>query len=162
MAQVDYFLYIKDVKGESQDSKHKEQIDVLSWSLGVTQTGSAAYGGGTGTGKSAFQDFTFTMKMSSASPKLLEACATGKPFSEAKLTCRKAGGKQEEYLIYTFSDLIISSYQTSGSGGNDVVPNEQIAFNYSKIKMEYHAQKPDGTLEGAINTGYDLKAIKVI
>src|SRR5438128_11888840 len=132
MAAVDYFLKLKGIDGESADAKHKGEIDVESWSWGESQSGTGHFGGGSGAGKVQMQDFHFVMKVNKASPKLLLACATGQHIKEATLTCRKAGKDQQEYLKFKFNDLLISSYQTGGSGHSDVVPTDQISFNYSK------------------------------
>jgi type VI secretion system secreted protein Hcp len=156
MAAVDYFLEIDGIKGESSDSKHKEQIDLESWSWGETNSGTHAGGGGGGAGKVVMQDFSFVMKVNKASPKLFLACATGQHIKKAQLTCRKAGKEQQEYLKIKFEELLISSYQTGGSSG-DVVPTESISFNFSKIEVSYAAQKPDGTLESPLVHTYDLK-----
>lgn len=157
MSSVDYFLKIAGIDGESHDSKHKGEIDLESWSWGCTQSGSSAGGGGGGAGKVAMQDFHFVMKVNKATPKLILACASGQHIDQAVLTCRKAGGQQEEFLKYTFTDVLISSYQTGGSGGSDIIPTEQISFNYAKMEIEYKEQKADGTLGGAIKAGWDLK-----
>lgn len=157
MAAVDYFLKVDGIEGESQDAKHKAEIDLESWSWGATQTGTNPAGGGAGAGKVAMQDFHFVMKVNKATPKLILACASGQHIPKAILTCRKAGGKQEEFLKYTFSDVLVSSYQTGGSGGADIVPTEQISLNYAKMEVEYKEQKADGTLGGAIKAGWDLK-----
>jgi type VI secretion system secreted protein Hcp len=122
MAQVDYFLKIDGIEGESFDSKHKNEIDLESWSWGETQTGTHAGGGGGGAGKVSMQDFHFVMKYNKSSPKLFQACASGQHIPKAVLTCRKAGGEQEEYLKVTMSDLLVSSYQSGGSAGRDVIP----------------------------------------
>jgi type VI secretion system secreted protein Hcp len=82
------------------------------------------------------------------------SCATGEHIKNAILTCLKAGKEQQEYLKITFSDILISSYQTSGSGE---APMDQISLNYNKIEIEYKEQKADGTLSGAIKTHYDQK-----
>lgn len=161
MANVDYFLKIDGVEGESADSKHKGEIDVLSWSWGESNSGSHAGGGGGGAGKVAMQDFHFTMKVNKASPKLLQNCASGKHFGKATLTCRKSGDKPQEYLIITFTDVLISSFQTGGSGG-DIVPVDQIKLNFAKIEYEYKEQKPDGSLAGAIKAGWDLKKSEAV
>jgi type VI secretion system secreted protein Hcp len=160
MATVDYFLKIDGIDGESTDSKHKNEIDVLSWSWGETQSGTMAGGGGGGAGKVAMQDFHFVMKVNKASPKLLQACACGEHVKKAVLICRKAGKDQQEYLKITLSDLIVSSYQTGGSSGTDIVPTDQISLNYSKIEFEYKEQKADGTLGGAVKGGWNLKENK--
>jgi type VI secretion system secreted protein Hcp len=155
---VDYFLKIKGIEGESFDHKHKNEIDVLSFSWGETQTGTHSGGGGGGAGKVSMQDFHFVMKHNKASPKLMLACANGEHITEALLTCRKAGKEQQEYLKVTFSDILVSNYQTSGSGAGDVLPMEQISLNFTKVEIEYKEQKPDGSLGGAIKAHYDLKS----
>lgn len=155
---VDYFLKIEGAEGESADDKHKGEIDVLSWSWGAQQSGTMQYGGGGGAGKVQMQDFTFTMRMNKATPKLVLHCASGEHIKSAVMTARKAGKQQQEYLKLTFTDILVSSYQTGGSGDGDVVPIDSISLNFAKIEFEYKEQKADGTLAGAIKAHYDLKA----
>jgi type VI secretion system secreted protein Hcp len=157
MAQVDYFLKVKGIDGESADGKHKGEIDVESWSWGETQSGTGHFGGGGGAGKVQMQDFHFVMKMNKATPKLMLACASGEHIAEALLTCRKAGKDQQEFLKIKFTDLLVSSYQTGGSHGSDVVPTDQISLNYAKIEFEYKEQKADGSLGGTEKAGWDVK-----
>ena len=157
MAAVDYFLKIEGVPGESTDSKHKNEIDIESWSWGQTNAGSHSYGGGGGAGKVAMQDFNFTMRINKASPKLFLACATGQHIKEATLTCRKAGGGQQEFVTWKFSDLLVSSYTDSGHGTGDELPMDSISLNYSKLEVEYKPQKADGSMEAPVKAGYDLK-----
>lgn len=162
MAAVDYFLKIDGVEGESQDSKHKNEIEVESWSWGETQTGTHAGGGGGGAGKVSMQDFHFVMRVNKATPKLMLSCASGQHIKTAVLTCRKAGGEQQEYLAIKMSDLLVSSYQTGGSRHADVVPNDQISMNFSKIEFEYKEQKPDGTLGSPVKAGWNVKESKKV
>lgn len=159
---VDFFLKLDGIEGESKDSKHKGEIDVLSWSWGESQSGTHAGGGGGGAGKVSMQDFHFVMTINKSSPKLMLACATGEHIKKATLTCRKAGKEQQEYLKITFTDLLVSSFQTGGSEGSGALPHDQISLNYSKIEYEYKEQKEDGTLGGAVKAGYDLKANKAV
>ncbi len=156
---VDYFLKLDGIEGESQDSKHKGEIDLEAWSWGEANAGSHAYGSGGGAGKVDMHDFSFTMRVNKASPKLLLACANGSHVKTALLTCRKAGKDQQEYLKIKFTDLLVSSFQTGGSSG-DVVPVDQIAINFSKIEYEYAEQKPDGTLGTKVPVHWDLKTNK--
>ncbi len=157
MAAADYFLKIDGIDGESQDAKHAKEIDVISYSWGESQTGTSSQGGGMGAGKVQMQDFHFTMRVNTASPKLMLNCANGAHIKTAVLTCRKAGKDQQEFLKVTFTDLLVSSYQTGGSNSSEVIPVDQISLNYSSIKFEYKAQKADGTLDGAITSGWNLK-----
>ena len=159
---VDYFLKIQGIEGESHDAKHKNEIDVLSFSWGETQTGTHAGGGGGGAGKVSMQDFHFVMKTNKASPKLLLACANGEHIKEATMVCRKAGKDQQDFMKIKFSDLLVSSYQTGGSSTSDEIPMDQISLNYAKIEYEYRQQQPDGTLGGPVKAGYDLKTMQAI
>jgi type VI secretion system secreted protein Hcp len=156
MAAVDYFLKLEGIEGESTDSKHKNEIDILSWSWGQTNAGAGHYGTGSGAGKVSMHDFNFTMRVNKASPKLMLACSTGKHISKAVLTCRKAGEEQQEYLKVTMSEVLVSSYQTGGSSG-EVVPVETIALNFSKIEQEYSPQDEKGKLTAAIKAGWNVK-----
>ena len=158
MAVADYFLKVDGIEGESQDAKHKSEIDVVSFSWGEAQTGTMSQGGGGGAGKVQMQDFHFVMKVNKASPKLLLACAGGDHIKQAVLTCRKAGKDQQEFYKITMKDLLVSSYQTGGSTSSDSIPVDQISLNYSSINFDYKEQKVDGTLGGAVSAGWDLKA----
>lgn len=161
MAAVDYFLKVEKIEGESTDAKHKNEIDVESWSWGETQAGSFSAGGGGGAGKVAMQDFHFVMKVNKASPKLMLACASGQHIPKAVLTCRKAGGTQEEYMLVTLSDCLVSSYQTGGSAG-DLIPMDQISLNFSKIEYKYQVQAAGGELTSPILAGWNVKENKKV
>ena len=162
MAAVDYFLKLDGIDGETKQKGHEKSIELESWSFGETNGGSFAHGGGGGAGKVSMQDFHFVMHVNKASPKLFLACATGEHIKSAKLTCRKAGKTQQEFLKVTFTDLLVSSYQTGGSGNADVLPTDQISLNFSKIEFDYAEQKADGSLGPSVKTGYDLKLGKQV
>jgi len=162
MAHVDYFLKIDGVDGESTDDKHKGEIELESWSVGGTNAGSFSSGGGGGTGKVAMQDFHIVKKTDKASAKLLTACCTGEHLKTATLVCRKAGGDQQEFLTVVLSPVLVSSYQTSGSAGSDVIPMEQVALNFGKIEFKYKEQKPDGSLGGEVVGGWDVTTNKKV
>jgi type VI secretion system secreted protein Hcp len=161
MAVADYYLKIDGIDGESQDEEHKKEIELLSWSWGATNSGSQAYGGGGGTGKVSAQDFHFTKKHDTSSPKLMEACCSGQHFTKATVVARKAGKGQKEYMKWVFDDVVISSYQTGGSGGGDPIPTDSISFNFGKIEMNAKEQDATGTMKGAIVGKYSLKENKV-
>ena len=160
---VDYFLKIDGIPGESTDSKHKDEIEVASWSWGAAQAATATAGakGGGGAGKVSMQDFHFAMPLSKASPKLMLACASGQHINTAALYARKAGKDQQEFLKLTFSDVLVSSYQTGGATG-DILPVDQVSINFSKIQIEYKEQKADGSLGSATTAGWDLGANKKV
>lgn len=159
MATVDYFLKIDTIPGESTDGKHKNEIEIESFSWGLSNSGSGAHGGAGGAGKAAFQDFSFVTPVSKASPKLFLACASGEHIKQAILTARKAGKGQQEFLKVTLTDLLVSSYQTDAAGG-DAVPTDQVSLNFSKIEVAYREQKADGSLGESQVAGWDIKANK--
>ena len=163
MAKVDYFLKIDGIKGESKDDKHKDQIDLESWSWGETQSGTFSGGGGGGAGKVSMQDFHFVMKMNKASPALFFACASGKHIKDATLYCRKAGESQQEFLEVKMSDILVSSYQTGGSAHGEIVPTDQISLNFAKIEFAYGEQDAKGKVASlGDKAGWNLKENKKV
>jgi len=154
------FAKIGDIKGESRDAKHKDEIEALSWSWGVSQTGTVTHGGGGSAGKATFQDFTFTHHIDKASPLLMRACATGAHIPEATITVRKAGKGQQEYLIVTMTDVMITS-MALGIAGDEPGGSENVTLQTAKVDLEYKAQKPDGSLDAGLHFTYDIKANKV-
>jgi type VI secretion system secreted protein Hcp len=150
------FAKIGDIKGESLDSKHKDEVEVLSWSWGVSNAGTIRTGGGGGQGKATFHDFNFTHYIDKASPILLKACATGQHIKEATITVRKAGKGQQEFLIIKMNDVIITSVASSGAG-DEPASAENVALQFAKVDLEYKPQKRDGSLDVGLHFKYDIK-----
>lgn len=164
MAQTDFFLKIDGIDGESKDDKLGKQLQISSWSFGASNSGSAGLGGGMGSGKVSLQDFHFVVDNSKASANLFVACASGEHIKEATLTCRKPTGKdggQMPYLIVTFTDIVVSSYQT-GAGGGGIIAQDQISFNFTKIKMETKEQDEKGIIKSGGVGGWDTKTNKKV
>jgi type VI secretion system secreted protein Hcp len=149
------FMKIGDLKGESKDSSLAGQIDVLAWSWGMSNSGSAQMGGGAGAGKANVQDLSFTKYIDSASPDLMLATLTGKHFPEALLTVRKAGETPLVYLTVKMTEVLITSVSTGGSGGEDRL-TENVSLNFGEVDVEYTPQKADGSGEAAIPMGYKI------
>jgi type VI secretion system secreted protein Hcp len=132
MAAVDYFLKLDGIVGDSSDNQHKDEIEVLSFSWGLSNTGSVSGGGGAGAGRASLQDFHFVASFGKASPQLMLSCATGKHIREAVLSGRGARGSADEFIKVRLSDLIVTSYQTGAT--DDAVPTDQFSLNFSKIE----------------------------
>jgi type VI secretion system secreted protein Hcp len=155
----DIFAKIGDIKGESLDSKHKDEIELLSWSWSVARSASgSAAGGGAGSGKASFGDLSFTHKIDKASPSLLKACATGQHLKEATITRRKAGKGQQEFLVIKMNDVLVTAVTDSDDSGGSQMESVTLAF--AKVDVEYRPQKPDGSLDAGLHFKYDLKANK--
>jgi type VI secretion system secreted protein Hcp len=157
---ADIFAKLGDIKGESIDDKHKDEIEVLSYSWGVSNAGSMAYGTGGGEGKASFHDLSFTHKIDKSSPILMQACATGVHLKEGIITHRKAGKGQQEFLVIKMNDIIVTSV-THGSAGSDG-HSENVSIAFAKVAVEYKPQKADGSLDAAIAFKYDIKALKEV
>jgi type VI secretion system secreted protein Hcp len=155
---ADIFAKLCDIKGESQDDKHKDEIEVLSWSWGVTNASNPHAGSGGGEGKASFRDLSFIHKIDKASPVLMQACATGVHLKEATITHRKAGKGQQEFLVIKMNDVIVTAVMDVDSSDDHAAETVSLAF--AKIDVEYRPQKPDGTLEAGIHFKYDVKTHK--
>lgn len=153
----DYLLEIDGIKGESNDKALKETIEIDSFSWGVTQEGTFARGAGGGAGKCSFSDISFTTAANKSSPILMLSAASGKHIKKAILHVRKAGDTPQEYYKITFSDLLVSSYQSSGSSGGDSTPMDSFSLNFAKIEYGYKPQKADGTLDAEVPASWNLK-----
>ena len=130
--------------------------------MGATNAGSFSSGGGGGTGKVSMNNFNIVKKTDKASAKLFTACCTGEHLKTATLVCRKAGGEQQEFLTIILTSVLVSSYQTSGSSGSDVIPMEQVSMDFGKIEYKYKEQKPDGSLGGEVVGGWDVTTNKKV
>lgn len=154
MAQ-DMFMKIGSLKGESQDKEFPAWIDVLAWSLGGSQSGTAHQGGGMGGGKVSLQDFSFTKYTDIVSPKLWGKMCTGEHYDVVEFKARKAGGKPFTYLEIKMEDVIVTSVSTGGSGGEDRT-TENVTMNFKKYKIKYNQQSKTGALEASDDFSYDL------
>lgn len=156
MAQ-EFFLKIDSLKGESQKEPHKEETELLAWSWGMSNAGSLHIGGaGGGTGKATFQDISFTKYVDKTTPTLIQQAALGTHYKEAILTCRKTGGdKPIPYLVYKFTDVIVTSVSQGGSGGEDVL-TENVTLNFREFKVTYTSQDKEGGKGAPVEFGYNI------
>ena len=152
---TDIFAKIGDIKGESTDSRHPEEINVLSFAWGVATTAPVGGGGGGGASKPSFQDFSFVHRIDKASPLLLRACATGTHLRDVTITHRKAGHGPADYLVIRLSDAAITSVTHSGSNDADYIEN--VTLRYGSVAVEYRPQKPDGSLDPAVSFSFDVR-----
>ena len=157
---VDMFLKVEGpvVDGEAQDKAHGKEIDVLSWSWGMSNSGTTHMGGGSGAGKANFQDLSVTSWYDKSTHELMKAATKGTHFGTITLTCRKSGDVPLEYIIYKLIDCIITSVSTGGSGGEDRL-TANFSINFGAFDIKYQPQSNKGGAEGAtIDHIYDIAA----
>ena len=153
---VDILLKIDGVDGESVIADHEGEIDILSWSWGMSQSGTMHNGGGGGSGKVIIQDVSFTKTVDKTSPNLIRACCNGEHFAEAVLLVRKAGKDPLDYFKVTMSPVLVTSVSTGGSGGDDRL-TENVSINFAKMQIGYTPQKEDGTGEAEVTLNWNIE-----
>jgi type VI secretion system secreted protein Hcp len=160
-AVADIFLKLDGIEGESQDAKHKGEIDILSYTQSFRNETTSGTGGGGGAGKVTCGDVTVLKNIDKSSPPIIGAVATGKHIPKAVLTFRTLGAQQAEYYKVTLSDvLMVAIDQTDQPDPSKIV--EKLQINASKFEFEYRPQKADGSLGAAVKFGFDCKANKKI
>ncbi len=136
----DAFLKLGTIKGESQNDKHKDEIQIESFHWGVANTGLSGAGGGGSGGRATAQDFLFTAASSKASPELFLACVTGEHIKEGLLTLRSAGEEQTTLSTIKLTDVLVAGYDQAGDddGGN---PMDEFSLRYDRIEFIYNTVK---------------------
>ena len=136
---VSITLKFKDIKGESQIKGHEGEIDILSWSWGLTQSASAHVSTGGGSGSADVEDLHLTKYIDKASPVLMDASFKGKDLKEATLYVMKVSG--------------------AGHQGEQL-PNdrhgETLDLNFRLVKIEHTGQKADGSADATISHDFDI------
>ena len=161
----DTFLKIDGVDGESTDAKHKGEIEILSYSWGVSQaiSGTVSSSGTFSGQRCDMTAVTVVKSLDKASPKLAQACAAGEHFKSATLTLSRAGGDKQPYMKYKLSDVLIEAVRTGGATqGEGGVPSEEVGLRYGKIELEYTVVGTDGKAAGNVTGGWDLKENKKV
>ena len=161
MANVDYFLKIDGVPGESKDAQHPGEIDLESFTWSESLAGGGGTGGG-GAGKVTMQPFQCSMRVSKASPALFLACASGKHFKTAVVSVRRRDPKSYDFLRWTLSDTLVSAYHVSGVETPDGIPRDQVSLTFTRIQVEYFEQEADGSVGQPSRAGWDLTQNKAI
>jgi type VI secretion system secreted protein Hcp len=155
----------ESIVGKGTKATHENEIDVISWSWGITQTGSAHIGSGGGAGSADVHDLTVVKYVDKASPLLASACFNGSHLKKATLTCIKVAGGDPgkpkttiDFVKVTMTGTVmISSFSPGGSGSDDRF-TETVTIHFSDVEYDYTGQKADQTpdtpvLSGAIHVG---------
>ncbi len=153
----DVFLQINGIPGESTDDKHKEWIEVLSYSSGVSQSGAGnrSTGGAATGGRCDHHDFSITKTLDKATPTLNAYCSSGNHIDKITLELCRATGDKQPYMIYKLVDTIISSVVIGG--GSSGIPTESVTFNYGAIYWTYiETDHQTGKKKGEIKKFWNL------
>ncbi|MEJ6000793.1 Hcp family type VI secretion system effector [Paucibacter soli] len=158
-AATDVFLQLDGIKGESTDAKHKEWIEIRSYSQGFSNPASTGVGGGGGAGKVSCGDVNVMKSIDIASPKLMEAVMTGKHIAKGTLAFRSVSGKGDtDYYTVVLSEIFVTSVQQSDSASDGTRITESVSLAASKFEFSYRTQKADGSLDTPKTFTFDCKA----
>jgi type VI secretion system secreted protein Hcp len=149
-------MHLDGVEGESTRKDHKGEIEISSWHWGVA-TSSSMGGSGTSAGKAKPGDFVFTHTYDKSSPILAKKCASGVRIPVARVSQRRAGDRQKDFLVITMKDVLVTSCQVASSG--DIL--EEVTLAYAEIEISYSPQDDKGRLGTAVTFGWNVKTGKV-
>lgn len=155
---VDYFLKLDGVQGESQDEKHKNEIQVLSWSWGAANVSSVAGTGGSGAGKADLSDVSMMLNFDKSTPKFFKSVCAGSHIASGTLSAIKAGGNGKPYLKVDFKEIFVTGLQMSAAGE---VPAVSLSFSYDEIKIDYSAQDEKGNMASVGPVTFNTKVNKL-
>ena len=158
----DAYLQIEGIKGESQDSKHKDWIEVshVDWNVHQPRALAISSSGHTA-GKTELSEISFKKIADLSSPLLQQTCAAGKTIPKAKFEFMRADGNGEpiKYSVVELDNVMVSS--VSPSSGDSGLLTERVSLAYSKIKWSYTQQKIAGGASGNTSGGWDAAANKI-
>jgi len=133
------------IKGESHDEKHKDEIDVLSWSWGMRAQTTIAGGDA---GKATVNEFVVAKQIDSASTALMSAMRNNELIKSTVLTMRKAGDTQHEYCKITIKNARITAIDIQCDEPGSVSYTETLSFAFQSLTVEYIPQGHDGQPRG--------------
>ncbi len=128
----DAFLKFEGIEGDGPDGT----IPVDSFSWGAARQGGAPIGGGAATGRAVVSDVVITKVLDKSSPKLFEACATGRHFPSATLSIRSAG-ERSTFAFLKLSDVSVGAINITGNIHGDVFPAEQVSLSFYKYSFSF-------------------------
>lgn len=155
---IDTHIKFDGVEGEATHVDHKKEIEILSWSWGVSNA-SALSGGGSGKGKAMPGDLHFTKTYDKASPVLAKKCAQGVHFPTVVLTARKSGEGQKDFFKISMKEVFITSVQNAAGGDGSIMEN--VSMSYADIEFAYKAQDEKGVTGGEVKFSWNIKSTKI-
>lgn len=156
---IDTHIKFDGIDGESTNKDHKGEIDVLSWSWGLTQAGNPSNGGGSGRSKAVPGEFRIVHSYDKASPLLARTAASGQHIKSAVLMARKAGEGQKDFLKVTMKEVFITSVQASASDREGIA--EEVAMSYAAIDFSYAPSTSKGSLGTPVTFDWNIRTGQV-
>lgn len=135
----DSFVKMDDVKGDSTDDKHKDEIRVLFAQSYIVTTGGAV---GTGAGKATPSDLFLVIPVDKSFPILMQSAASGKPYQKAIVSYRRAEkGEQKEYEQDTYEDIRVAFVFRTNTSVTAYPDVAIVALQHAKITWSHGQTK---------------------
>jgi type VI secretion system secreted protein Hcp len=155
---VDYFLKLDGIQGESVDSNHKDEIQILSWSWGGSNVSTVAGTGGSGAGKASLSDLSIMAYFDKSTPKFFKSLCAGTHIKTGVMSAIKSGADGKPYLKVDLKELFVTSLQISASSE---IPTVSVSFSYNEIKVDYSTQNEQGNITSTGPVTYNTKENKL-
>lgn len=158
------FLKLGDIKGESTDAKHKDQIDILSFTQSWINTyeGGAGGGGGAGAGKMQCGAITLMKEIDMSSPLLLKGVATGQHYKDAVISFQSTnsiGRTATDYYTITMDTVFVTELsQTDERDPNRIF--EKLVLNAQVFTFKFQPQNAKGTFGDPVTFQWDCSQNK--
>jgi type VI secretion system secreted protein Hcp len=160
MAATNVYLKLDGLDGESMDDDHKDWIEVESFSWGVDNPASFAIGQGGQATQAHIAAVSVQKRCDKSSVAMFKACTTGKHIPKGTISCMKLDGDSRvEYLKIDLTDMMVSSFQWSGSGGEHLI-HEHVSFVFAEFKEAYKLQQDQGSAGGNTDFGFNIQTSK--
>lgn len=161
---IDVYLQIDGIKGESNDSAHKDWIEcsTVEWEVLQPKSATASTGGGHTAERCEHKDIVITKLADLSSPLLLQNSSSGKTFPKAKLEFLRADaqGDRIKYFEIELDNVLIGGVAPSVKPGD--ILTEELRLKYSKVKWKYIQQKTGGGAGGNTSGGWCLSTNKPV
>jgi len=153
------YIKFEGIDGEAQDKDHKNWSDIVSFSQGISQPGGSSTGATRRRGDVVLGDILCAKELDKSSPKLAEAVCKGKIFPkvEINLTASTTDAGRVTYYVYELKNVMINSYNISGSGQSEDVPTEEVSMNFEEIKVTYTECDSKGGSKGKIEYSWKVE-----
>jgi type VI secretion system secreted protein Hcp len=139
----DIFLKFDDatLAGESRSDKHKDEIEVLSFSWGASRDA----------GRTDPQELAFVTPVSVASPTIAKFCAEGTPIGAAQISVNSPSAKGDaELLMIKLANIVVGSYQLGGALTDPQVA-DRFTLAFTSMTISKRRQNADGSVGTAVS-----------
>ena len=153
------FLRLGDIKGESTDAKHKDQIEILAFTQSFINSSDFSSGGGGSAGKVQCGAVSLMKNIDKSSPLLLKGVATGQHFKDGVISFQSADKLASEYYTITMTDVIVNELtQTDSQDPNRIF--ERLVLNARSYEFKYTPQTIKGSAGSPVSFKWDCAANK--